>query len=351
VAFSRDYRRTGTEDGSDERDRHSIVGLSGWLFADLLLAVAVIFLVANEPPKFSDDAEAVNSVAAEGVPTAALSFEPELPTNESGLPIWRENDVSESEFAEIGIRVVFSELVSGFGDDLEDLSKDVMLTAFIDGERKLASDTGWSVRSLRPIEPGRAWLLKLSPVAGFKSSIMEVTLRQGAVIDRDRNPNPEPKALSFQVQRRPDTVIDTKKASQIVVRARGQSCDPTSKDSIESLSRSIRDVQSFILNVASKKEDRVTKRETFVNWVLSPSGFGANPRVGFAFIYGPGDKGDVIAGNWRACTVKAFESLGWLSAPSPEVSELPMKFFDDFGITRDQLKIEMYFFSALGSSK
>jgi len=350
VAFSRSHRRVGTEDGPEERDRHAIVGLSGWLFADLLLAVAVIFLVATEVPKFADEADAENVAAAEGAPTATLSFEPELPVNEDGLPVWRETDASESGFAEVGIQVVFSEPVRGLGENLEDLSADVELTALIDGEKRSAEETGWSVKTVRALDPGRSWLLALSPAAGFKSSTMEVTLRQAAVIDESGTPNPAPKSLVFQVQRRPDTVIDTDKASQIVVQVQEGSCDATRQPAvIDGLSREIRSTDKFFTDVASDK--RVQISENFVSWVRSSRGFGESPRIGFAFIYGPGDNGARIASGWKDCAVKAFESLGWLSADSTSTAELPMKFFKDNEIASKQLKIELYFFSALGSSE
>ena len=35
---------------TNRRDKESILGLSGWLFADLLLAIAVIFLVVQDKP-------------------------------------------------------------------------------------------------------------------------------------------------------------------------------------------------------------------------------------------------------------------------------------------------------------
>ena len=50
MAFSRSHRQFGNPDAPQGRDRHAIVGLSGWLFADLLLAVAVVFLVAETTP-------------------------------------------------------------------------------------------------------------------------------------------------------------------------------------------------------------------------------------------------------------------------------------------------------------
>jgi hypothetical protein len=324
--------------------------LSGWLFADLLLAVAVIFLVATEPPQFADEADAENATSAAGAPVATLSFEPELPVNEDGIPVWRETDSSGSEIAEVGIQVVFSEPVRGLGEDLEDLAADVILTAQIEGEKRAANDTGWSVKLVKPVDPGRSWLLTLSPTAGFKSSIMEVSLRQGAVIDEDGIPNPEPKSLVFQVQRRPDTVIDTKKASQLVVGVQAASCDADSESAvIERLIREIRGANRFFVDVAS--DQRVQISENFVSWVRSSQGFGENPRIGFAFIYGPGDSGARIASGWRECTIRAFEDLGWLTVDSTSTPELPMKFFKDDEIARGQLKIEMYFFSALGASE
>lgn len=350
MAFSRSHRQVGAEDGPEERDRHGIVGLSGWLFADLLLAVAVIFLVASEVPKFANESAGENATTATGAPVATLSFEPELPINEDGIAVWRETDVSASEVAEVGIQVVFTEPVRGLGEDLEDLAADVVLSALIDGETRTAGETGWSVKTLKSVDPGRAWLIALSPAAGFKSSTMQLTLRQGAVVDEDSNPNPEAEPLVFQVQRRPDTVIDTKKASQIVVGVQATSCDVKSNSAvIENLIREIQSVDTFFIDVASDK--RVQIKDDFVSWVRGAKGFGENPRIGFAFIYGPGNSGARIAGGWKDCTIRAFETLGWLSVDTTSAPELPMKFFKDDEIARNQLKIEMYFFSALGSSE
>jgi len=353
VALSRSHRVIGAEDGSHRRDRNAIVGLSGWLFADLLLAVAVIFLIATETPDFGDESEDDDPVATEGAPTAVLAFQPALPVNESGVPVWSEADVSETEIAEVGIRIVFSERVSGFGENLEDLAEDVILESLVDGAKKEAGDTGWSVTALNPADPGRVWLLTLSPAAGFKSAVVEVTLREGAVVDEIGTPNPRPEPLVFQVQRRPDTVIDTDKASQIVVRVSPQACrGPNQQKLTESLIREIENVDRFFVNVASSQPtDRVEVKENFNTWVRSGKGFGESPRIGFAFIYGPGEDGTTIASTWRECTLEAFRVLDWLAAAGETATELPMKFFRDDAIGRGQLKIEMYFFAALGSAK
>jgi hypothetical protein len=352
MAFSRSHRQVGAEDGPEERDRHSIVGLSGWLFADLLLAVAVIFLVATEVPKFSDEAEANGPQANDEAPIATLSFSPELPNNEDGIPIWRQIDVDQGSPAGVGVQVVFSEAVRGLGETPQDLREDITLSALIDGERRDGDATGWAITSIESSDPGRAWIVSLVPSAGFKSSTMQVALRRNAVIDEDGNPNISPEPLVFQVQRRPDTVIDTGKASQIVVDVRESSCDATTRpDLIDRLIREIRNVDKFVTNVASDKDRRVQKTESFVSWVRSSDGFGESPRIGFAFIYGSGDNGAGIAESWRECALRAFESFGWLTENSASTVELPVKFFKDDELRSGQLKIELYFFSALGSSE
>ena len=43
-------RRRNKNSSSSDDPKASIVGLSGWLFADLLLALAVVFLVASDKP-------------------------------------------------------------------------------------------------------------------------------------------------------------------------------------------------------------------------------------------------------------------------------------------------------------
>jgi hypothetical protein len=54
------------------RDRNSIVGLSGWLFADLLLGLAVIFLVASDKPTGNECMQRVPDVIGR---TAGLAKE------------------------------------------------------------------------------------------------------------------------------------------------------------------------------------------------------------------------------------------------------------------------------------
>ena len=83
---------------TNRRDKESILGLSGWLFADLLLAIAVIFLVVQDKPNVDPGevtAENVATLKAEVADLKAQVMELETtiaelekttpPTEKSGL--------------------------------------------------------------------------------------------------------------------------------------------------------------------------------------------------------------------------------------------------------------------------
>jgi len=104
VRFSRSHIGGGGTPGS-KRDRNAIVGLSGWLFADLLLGIAVIFLVGSDPPG--------KPAQASGKPVKAdITIVENVQTNGD------EWTVSNQGFK---INVHFSEDVYGFNPD-DDLS-------------------------------------------------------------------------------------------------------------------------------------------------------------------------------------------------------------------------------------
>jgi hypothetical protein len=90
-------------EGRNRRDKGAIVGLSGWLFADLLLGVAVVFLIGSEKPSLSG-----NDVGAR--PTINIES---VENVQEGLETWNVNDRS------FMIKIIFSENVRSFeADDL-----------------------------------------------------------------------------------------------------------------------------------------------------------------------------------------------------------------------------------------
>ncbi len=351
MAFSRRHRQVGNFDTPQHRDRHAIVGLSGWLFADLLLAVAVIFLVAQTKPEFGQSDSSETVVASNGAPVATLSFDPELLVGEEeGLPVWRQVDAEVSGDPTVGINVLFSEPVRDFGGTIEQLAQDIGISATIAGQKFQGTDTGWSVKLLRADQGGKSYQLRLEPSIGFQSATVEVVINQRAVLDEDGNPNPKSQPLIFLVQRRPDTVIDTKKASQLRVTIRGTSCDATKESEILELVAAIERVEAFDINVATAGQNRKTLTGSFVDWVKSDDGFGSAAKVGFVFIYGSGSDGEKIARSWTDCVVQAIENLGWLGDSVSLETQLPVKQFKAEGITARQLQLELYFFSGVSSS-
>ncbi len=352
MAFSRSHRQLGGSDGAQSRDRHAIVGLSGWLFADLLLAVAVIFLVAETKP-VGGKTELTRTLAtlAPNAPIATMRFNPELPkSDDDGLPVWRQVDAEASGSVAVGIEVEFTEPVSDFGGSLEQIENDIRISATIGGQKFEGAEAGWSVKSLTPSPGGRLYQLRLEPSIGFQSSTMEIVISERAAFDEDNDSNLESQPLVFLVQRRPDTVIDTKKASQVRIKVRGNSCDVTDEAAVSELVRLIGRVKVFEINVANAEKKRKRLERNFVDWVESDKGFGSAAKVGFIFIYGSGDGGEKIARDWTNCVVKAIEDLGWLGETNSLEAQLPVKQFKADGITSDQLLLELYFFSGVSAS-
>ena len=347
MAFSRSHRKFGNPDAPQGRDRHAIVGLSGWLFADLLLAVAVVFLVAETTPVGGEELRNTDPNS----PAVTMKFNPKLPkSDDDGTPVWRQVDAEESGRFAVGIEVEFTEPVKDFGGSLEQIYNDILISATVGGNTFEGAETGWSVKSLTPKPGGKLYQLRLEPSIGFQSATVQIVINERAARDEDNNSNLASQPLTFLVQRRPDTVIDTKKASQLRITVRSDSCDSSKPEEVLDLVRSIKQVRVFDVNVATTGQKRETLARNFVDWVASDKGFGSAAKVGFVFIYGSGGGGVKIAEDWTNCVVKAIEDLGWLGESNSLEAQLPVKQFKADGITSRQLQLELYFFSGVSAS-
>ena len=313
--------------------------------------MAVIFLVAQSTPEYAAGDVVEPVAASDGAPVATLTFNPELPkSEEGGLPMWRQVDAEESGVSAVGVDVEFTEPVRDFGGSLEEVAKDIVISATIDGQKVEGVETGWSVKSLKANSGGKVYQLQLEPLIGFQSATVEIVINQRAVLDEDGNPNPKSQPLIFLVQRRPDRVLDTKKASQVRVTVRGTCSDAPKESEILELVAAIERVEAFDINVANDVKDRKPLTGSFVDWVKSDDGFGSAAKVGFVFIYGSGSDGEKIARLWKDCVVQAIEKLGWLEDTDSSGTQLPVKQFKADGITKSQLQLEMYFFSGISAS-
>jgi hypothetical protein len=104
VAFISRNQRNSRE-GHNRRDKGAIVGLSGWLFADLLLGVAVVFLIGSEKPSVNSSAD------KEDRPTLEIQSVENVQKGTQSTEPWSVNDRSFT------IKVEFSEDVRNFGAD------------------------------------------------------------------------------------------------------------------------------------------------------------------------------------------------------------------------------------------
>jgi len=139
------------DSGSDEA-KSSIVGLSGWLFADLLLALAIVFLVASETPK-----------AAGNKASDVSDISVEFSTSENGTATRETSQIDEP----FDIWLRFSEPIRSETLDLSDIS--------------IKPESQWTYQFINKASTGsgQTYLLRLAPLAA-RSTGIELTLRDKA---------------------------------------------------------------------------------------------------------------------------------------------------------------------------
>ena len=332
MSFSRSHRRLSSGSEKTRGDRNEIVGLSGWLFADLLLAVAVVFLVASVKPVSSSSPD--ENISDDGPPTVVLSFISELLIEElDGLPIWNEDTQKEPV---IRIEAKFSERVT-FGN-----KKDVLISANRESNLIEGEDTGWRV-DLSEDSDNFIWLIDLVPTNLRTLGTIEIKIGAGAVVDSDGDKNLESEILKFFAKGKVEKRIDTKNSSQISIDL------PSSECNSSNLAKNGDKLKEIIFNSPYKfglagASEPETGKGTLGSYTKEIYGDGA--RVGFVFIYGPGND-DRVAIKWQPCIFDAFKKLNFIDSNG---SEIAYKTFKDTNLSEGKLKIEMYFYSSSDKS-
>jgi len=346
VSFSRSHRRISSSQEKSGRDRHEIVGLSGWLFADLLLAVAVIFLVASIEPVFSSQTSSNPDPNPDESPVVSLAFVPPLPIPElGGMPVWNEADrLAAGENYSVVVEVNFSEPVTNFGESIEDIGNDIKIVA------EGGEVSGWKVQNitLEKDSNGTIYSLLLEPSLSSRSGKVSIQVVAQAVLDRDGNTNAKSVPLDFLVQSQKEKRIDTENSSQLKIPLPLASCTDSNQGSVgKKLATNIYSLKYWTVGVAGDERDRRYKSETsgegtFGEWIEKM--YGKSARVGFVFIYGPGAGGKGIALEWQKCIFAAFEESELDFVP-PEEKSLPLKIFKEDNLPTGYLQIELYFYS------
>ncbi len=152
-------RRSSARAGQPaRRDRNGLVGLSGWLFADLLLGVAVIFLVGSEVPQV-------------GLRGTGENFKVTIDTVDDMVQktstIWK---VQEKTFK---LKINFDVEVRGF--DVEDVvvsgDADQWVAALIDDVSKANG--------------GREFIIELTPKSGLQDGGFTLEIPANAAFRKD----------------------------------------------------------------------------------------------------------------------------------------------------------------------
>lgn len=343
MSFSRSHRRASSSQRNLGRDRHEIVGLSGWLFADLLLAVAVIFLVATVEPVFSDLASIPSDEIDNEPPGVILAFVPPLPIrDEDGLQFWKIGDGG------VVVEVRFSEPVKEFGNSIEDLFGDLVIEA--DGVK----ESDWNVQhegvtsnsNSNAKQSGAIYNVRLRPPFNIGSGKVSLRVVKNAAIDGNGKENTESKKLEFFVVTQSEKRIDTENSSQLIIQLPQRSCNEAKDVSVVSdLATEIISLPKWEAGVAGEKSVRriagVERSDgNFGDWIEKE--YGTTARVGFVFIYGSGSNGQRVASDWQKCIFAAFKKLKFIDQ---EEMNLAYKTFKDDRGEPGKLKIEIYFYA------
>jgi hypothetical protein len=333
MAFTRARRRRATS-LRPERDRHAIVGLSGWLFADLLLGLAVIFLVveaksvvAPEPPPPGDAKR----------PTVELTLRTEADGSEEGIPVFQEGSIKELKGG-VEIDLKYDEKVYNF-EGLEQAIEEN-----IRGEAR-----GWQVRvekvdNLDKADVGQTFRLRLFFIAGFTEGDVNIRVPEGTSLDMSNNPSKESNSLSLIVRSTPAVTIDAANAIKLTIHNVGESelCTRSREVTTQGLARRIRALASFERGGATGKWVREARSP--MQWIQDQ--YQDRAKIGFALIFGgdPDGRGIRRATNWQPCVFGALDELGLLGSESDSTSSRPVRLFRDGVAPAQTLAIELYFF-------
>lgn len=305
------------------RDGDRLVGLAGWLFADMLLALAVIFLVVQQPA-----GEKTISKSSGKRPTVQIVETMDRPMRRNGIDRqWNSSD------GEIVLLLRFSEDVDGLEQPMAgDSNGDIVFRGEAAGS--------WYVADLEGATGSkREFVLKINAPEGYEAGKVAVIVSKGAAFS-DGNPNVESEPFEFNVSLRPEKQIDTEQGVFINF-VRSRSCAANPYAATENIVDKLLIADSFkIGNPQSSESQRQLVSEGLVSWVRRK--FSSNARVGFLIMYAR-DRGTAL--EWKACVLRALSDPG-LGYVDPTKAEIPVKVLKDEVLPDNDVRLEMYFFNA-----
>lgn len=320
MSFSRGDSGRGS--GARQRGRGRILEMSGWLFADMLLALAVVFLVVQDTT--GPDLEAAQVGSAPNVEIR--------PSPDSRF------DVKDGEFrwssnqGPAVIEIEFDQQVAGFEQPAAGERR---------GDIRFSEDTpeGWYVASLERVQQvdGVVYRAELNVPDDYRPGKVSVFVPQSAALSAGKVPNLQSATFTFQALPRPEEQIDTKQGVVLVLNE-ANVCPINPAEGTARVKRGIESAMSFEYGPPSG-EKRIPVSEDLTNWITNE--FTSNARVGFLFIYGSSDSETQRARDWKPCVTAALKELGYISS-----EDIPVKPLMDRVLKGNQFGLEMYFFTA-----
>ena len=294
MAFvSRNQRNV--REGRNRRDKGAIVGLSGWLFADLLLGVAVVFLIGSEKPSNSGNND-------NNRPTVSLIAVENVQPNQD---IWSVND------RPFKIEVVFSEEVRDF--DVSDLAFTGEANGWVG---QITEPEGLNVVSDR-------FVVNVVPSQDLVAGEFAITIPERAAYSAENGSGN----------------AGTKKQLKVVNCFEYKGIDPEALQKVNLSGGYLKGEKELIQDLSKELESRVKNRD----------------QVGFLILFGGGKDGKVLAERSEKKIRSSLASLGLVPKADAESSnadscgvsvsetDFPILYYKNDGQSRSDLQLNIYF--------
>jgi hypothetical protein len=352
VNLSRGRPTSGARRG---RDRDRLVGLAGWLFADMLLGLSVVFLVVES--KRGDDPTPQNGES----PTVQISeIEGKELNRFGGVPTWSRNEIV------VNLQVKFSERVESFEHPYSGQP---------DGDIAFSDRTpkDWYVESMEPTDDGQTWNVSLSVPDVRETAYVDVFIPEGAATaTKGSAPNEESNVFTFHVTPRDEERIDSARGVFVTMNMSLVCESTTSRTSASpATERSAAQLDEYLRNLDNRDglpqflvgppEEGKAKRQApprlmdpddpslgridepsaFLDWIQKS--FTTRARIGWLLIYGSKSGGAEQARRIQPCVMRSLELLGFLG----EGEDLAWKALKAENLQRpNEFRLEMYFYTA-----
>jgi len=321
-------RRRRRDYSNPDDVKSSIVGLSGWLFADLLLAIAIVFLVASDKP---------TKILA-GNPDDKFDVTIEFSESEDGPNVVQTAQIDER----FDIWVTFSE--------------PVFTNSFTETDLMLEPNDEWSVRFLNRSDSDaqKTFQIRFNPESSDSSSLT-LSIKQGSVRSAESENSYNAQA-SLAI-----SITNCRTLKGIAVNP-----EETALFKIPNGANFDRDrLKKWLEDESGKAEDHKVGSPDF--------GFGTakliavelekpidqRRQMGFAILFGGYNRDSEVARdganrarNMQGIVRRVLQDLGLLAKKTsgsgsnvcPIAAEIPIRPFGDGSFSKDDLKFELYFY-------